>query len=105
VVLANGVRVAAASELGAGTPVALSLRPERAHIQARAATPPSEASSAVDGVVSTATYLGNALVYDVMLDWMEVEIRDENTPGRQRFGAGDEVTVSWRPDSVSVVPD
>ncbi len=105
VVLANGVRVAAVSELEAGTKVALSLRPERAHMQTRGATPPSESSSAVDGVVSTVTYLGNALVYQVMLDWMEVEIRDENAPGRQRFGPADEVTVSWRPDSVSVVVD
>ncbi len=105
VVLANGVRVAAASELDAGTKVALSLRPERAHIQARGAMPPSEASSSVDGVVSTVTYLGNALVYQVKLDWMEVEVRDENAPGRQRFGPAAEVTVSWRPDSVSVVAE
>jgi len=103
VVRANGARVVAASDLSAGTKVALSLRPERAHVQERGATPPSEASSAVDGVVSTVTYLGNALVYEVRLDWMEVEIRDENTPGARRFAPGEEVTVSWRPDSVSVV--
>ena len=105
VVLANGTRVHAASDLAAGTKVALSLRPERAHIQGRGATPPTEASSAVDGVVSFVTYLGNALVYLVKLDWMEVEIRDENTPGARRFSAGDDVTVSWRPDSVSVVAE
>ena len=105
VVLANGSRVAAASELAAGTKVALSLRPERAHVQERGLTPPAEASAAVDGVVATVTYLGNALVYQVRLDWMEVEIRDENRPGARRFAAGEEVTVSWRPDSVSVVAE
>jgi len=61
------------------------------------------AASSVDGIVSFVTYLGNALVYRVKLDWMEIEVRDENAPGAARFAIGDDVTVTWDADAVAVV--
>ena len=59
----------------------------------------------VDGVVGRMTYLGNARVYTVKLDWMEVEVREENRPGAELHAPGAEVTVSWDPQAISVVAD
>ena len=100
--LANGARVLAASDIAAGTSVAVSLRPERAHIAPRdtAGTHPS-----VEGVVDRVTYLGNARVYTVKLDWMEVEVREENRPGADLHEPGLAVSVWWDPGSVWVVSD
>jgi len=102
VCLANGARVQAASDIAAGTSVAVSLRPERAHIAPRdaAGTHPS-----VEGVVDRVTYLGNARVYTVKLDWMEVEVREENRPGADLHEPGLAVSVWWDPGSVWVVTD
>ena len=100
VCLANGVRVAAASDITAGTAVAVSLRPERAHIVGRGA---AGDRPSIDGVVDRMTYLGNARVYHVRLDWMDVEVREENRPGAPLHEPGTEITVSWDPGAVSVV--
>jgi hypothetical protein len=51
------------------------------------------------------TYLGNALIYTIALDWMQLDVRGENRPHDERLDLGDEVTVSWEPGSVSVVRD
>ena len=105
VCLANGARVAVPTAgLAAGTKVALSLRPERAALSP-AADGPAIAGSAVMGTVAGVTYLGNALVYRVALDWMEIEVREDNRPASNRFGAGDQVSVSWPNDAVSVVTE
>ncbi|HAI63628.1 MAG TPA: spermidine/putrescine ABC transporter ATP-binding protein, partial [Acidimicrobiaceae bacterium] len=102
VCLANGARVAASSDHGVGAKVALSLRPERAQLSARGSAP---SGPSVDGVVGRMTYLGNARVYTVKLDWMEVEVREENRPGAELYAPGAEVTVSWDPQAISVVAD
>jgi ABC-type Fe3+/spermidine/putrescine transport system ATPase subunit len=59
----------------------------------------------VDGVVKSITYLGNAIVYHVGLDWMELEVREENRPDAHRLDVGDEVTVSWDDRAVAVVSE
>jgi len=48
-------------------------------------------------------YLGNALVYTVVLDWVRLEVRRGNQPGGYRPHAGDDVAVSWTLDAISVV--
>ena len=101
VCLANGARVVAASDHAAGTAVAVSVRPERARISARGGA--GDGTTSIDGVVDRMTYLGNARVYTVRLDWMEVEVREENRPGASLHAPGTEVTVSWDPSAVSVV--
>ena len=103
VCLANGARVQASSPQPVGTAVAVSLRPERAHLKPRGDVASGHAS--VDGVVERVTYLGNARVYTVRLDWMEVEVREENRPGADFHEPGTEITVSWDPRAVSVVAD
>lgn len=101
VCLANGARIPASSTLPAGTAVAVSLRPERAQLHRRGAAP--ENSPSVDGRLEGVTYLGNALVYTVALDWMTVEVRAENSKSAGIAAVGDDVSVSWHPDAVSVV--
>lgn len=102
VCLANGARVAAPSSFPAGTSVAVSLRPERAHIEAQGT---AGDRPFVDGIVDRVTYLGNARVYTVRLDWMEIEIREENRPGAAMHEPETPVAVCWDTDAVWVVSD
>jgi spermidine/putrescine transport system ATP-binding protein len=103
VCLANGTRIPGESDLAAGTKVAVSLRPERASIDRVGSAP--EGRPSIDGRIDEITYLGNALVHFVALDWMRLEVRSENHPGMVTPAVGEEVTVSWEPGSVSVVED
>jgi len=103
VCLANGARVAAKSAHAVGTSVAVILRPERAAVGPRGGS--SAGRSSVDGIIRMVTYLGNSIVYRVGLDWMEIDVREENKPGAARYDVGDEVGVTWREDAVAVVAD
>ena len=103
VCLANGARIPAASNHPAGTKVAVSLRPERARLHGPGDGPDGHPS--VDGRLAGVTYLGNALVHTVALDWMTIEVRAENATERPGAQVGDDVTVSWNPAAVSVVTD
>jgi spermidine/putrescine transport system ATP-binding protein len=103
VCLHNGARIPVRSDLSPGTTVAVSLRPERASLTPIGRRPDNRPS--VDGRLKQVTYLGNALVYTVALDWMELEVRTENTPEIRRMQIGDEVTVSWDPGAVSLVSE
>jgi len=102
VCLANGSRLAVASELAPGTRVSVILRPERALLSRPGSAPPGQT---VEGVVQSATYLGNALVYRVALDWMEIDVRLENLPSVDRFDVGDHVSLSWHDDAVALVTE
>ena len=100
VCLTNGTRVAATSSFPSGTAVAVCLRPERA----RLIDPDGEeTTSRIDGTIDTVTYIGNARVYGVRLDWMEVRVREANQPGSTPRQPGDRVSVVWDVDAVTVV--
>ena len=101
VCLANGARVRAKSSFPVGEKVAVSLRPERAQIAQR--DDAVDGGSAVDGVVESVTYLGNARVYGIKLDWMDLEVREENRPGATLHEPGSQVTIAWDSEAVSVV--
>jgi len=103
VCLSNGARVPAASNLAAGAKVAVSVRPERTYMHARGGAP--EGRPTLDGRLTDVTYLGNALVYTVALDWMTIEVRSEATHEPPVAGIGDDVTVSWESGAVSVVTE
>ena len=103
VCLANGARVPLATGLAKGTDVSVILRPERAAITERSEAPTGR--SAVDGVIEGVTYLGNAIVYRVAIDWMEIDVREENRPDARRHERGDEITVSWDDRAVAVVAE
>lgn len=103
VILENGKYVKALNNFSAGTHVAVSLRPERAHIKPQGVY--EEGWSHVDGFVETVTYLGNSLVYGIKLDWMYLEVREENRPGTDFHQPGTQITVSWDPEAISLVTD
>ena len=103
VTLANGVRIPASSKVAPGARVAVSLRPEQAILHRRGRAPRHHTS--VDGRIDQITYLGNALVYKVSFEWMQIDVRAENRPGVGLASVGDEVTVSWEPTAVAVVQD
>ncbi len=103
VILENGKYVKALNDFSAGTHVAVSLRPERAHIKPQGVY--EEGWSHVDGFVETVTYLGNSLVYGIKLDWMYLEVREENRPGTDFHQPGTQITVSWDPEAISLVTD
>ena len=103
VCLANGARIPATSSFAPGTAVAVCLRPERASLHAEGRHDGTNPS--IGGKLEQVTYLGNALVYTVALDWMRLTVRTENRPGQDGPAVGDAVTISWEPDAVTVVAD
>ena len=105
IVLGNGSKVAAPSNYAAGTAVAMSLRPEAISIGPRGSVPSERQSDSLDGVVSTAVYLGHAVDYHVSVDWIDLEVRAPAIGSHGRFGPGDEVSVWWDRSSNWVVAD
>lgn len=103
VTLANGIRIPAASQVAPGTRVNVSLRPEQAILHRLGGAPRRHTS--VDGRIEQITYQGNALIYTVVFEWINMDVRVENRPGAQHAGVGDEVTVSWEPTAMTVVED
>lgn len=101
VMLSNGMRVAAASDHAVGTKVAVSLRPEQALLSPRGGSPAGWPS--LDGVLRESTYVGNALVHSVAVDWITIEVRTPYRSTEKPMQVGDEVSVSWEPDGVTVV--
>ena len=100
--LANGARIEAETSLPAGSEVSVSLRPERARLQ-----PPGTAAAegaSLEGTVRDITYLGHAVVYEVAVGEMSVEVRVEGETG-QPFAPGDDVTISWDHGAAAVVAD
>lgn len=101
--LTNGKRLAIDTDLASGTTVVAILRPERARLQQLDATDmPATTSPFVDGVVDTVTYVGNAIIYGVALDWMRLDVRVENTAA-ERFEPGDSVRAVWPTGAITLV--
>jgi spermidine/putrescine transport system ATP-binding protein len=105
IVLANGSKVLCPNPHPVGTKVAMSLRPESIRIGTRADVPPADRGTSLDGLVSSQSYLGHSLLYQVKVDWMTLEVRSETVPAERRFEPGDEVAVWWDRTADWVVPD
>lgn len=101
--LTDGSRIPAGSSHPPGTAVAVSLRPERAELHPKGAAPAGRPS--VDGRLDGVVFLGNALVHTVTVDGAVLEVRSQSHGADRATAVGDEVTVSWRPDAVTVVTD
>ena len=104
--LDSGAVVAAETDLAAGTPAALSVRPEQVRLHRRGEAPSGAPS--LDGVIGDATYLGHAVVYTVSIGApgegvSTITARAET--GSATLGAGEPVSASWAADSTSVVAD
>ncbi|NNE73643.1 MAG: ABC transporter ATP-binding protein [Acidimicrobiales bacterium] len=105
IVLTNGTKVKAPNPHPAGTSVAMSLRPESIEIGRPGTVPTEYEPTSLPGVVKSVTYLGHALVYDVGVDWIDLEVRTENVPAEQRFTVGDDVAIWWDRHADWVVPN
>lgn len=105
IVLANGTKIKALCPHEAGTKVAMSLRPEAISIGTPDAVPAEFANTSLTGTVASSTYLGHSLVYDVKVDWIDLEIRSNTIAPEDRFQPGDDVSVWWDRTSDWVVAD
>ncbi len=104
VCLANGVRVEAPTRRATpGTAVSVSLRPESATLHRRGNSPVDV--PCLDGELTAITYLGNALVSTVALDWMTVEVRMENRADLDHLTVGAAVSITWAAGALAVVGD
>ncbi len=104
VCLRNGDRLEIATDLEVGRDVAIAVRPERITLTSGTDVPDDD-PHCLAGKVSRVTFMGNALVYDVVFDWLTISVRHENTQGVKRFAAGDAVVASWDETAAAVVPD
>jgi spermidine/putrescine transport system ATP-binding protein len=96
--LPNDVEVSTPTQADAGTPVTLTLRPERLYLFG-IDEPGSGETNRLDGVVNRRVYLGNSLFYEVDVGFDLLRVRHENTPGMAVFDSGDRVAIHWRPGS------
>ncbi len=103
IVLANGDRLRLATTQASGTSVGVAVRPERITIDPPGHERPDRHH--LNGWVSQATYVGNAIVYEIGVDWIQLEVRAANDASRPRYGVGDPVVVSFATEHASVVED
>jgi spermidine/putrescine transport system ATP-binding protein len=106
--LADGSILRVPNALAAGTGVTIAIRPEQIGLR-RPDVPQDPALDVVYGHVVHATFLGNAILYEVESEGGEpavrIRIRQGNAPGVEHFGVGDRVRVRWAPTSATVLDD
>ncbi|WP_428119663.1 ABC transporter ATP-binding protein [Candidatus Poriferisodalis sp.] len=104
-----GAVVAAQSNLAAGTPATLSVRPEQVRLHRLGEAPAG--APCLDGVILDVTYLGHAFVYTVSIGAAAGTSNDATTvtarveTGEAAQAAGEPVSVSWAPATTTVVAD
>jgi spermidine/putrescine transport system ATP-binding protein len=103
VALVNGDRLRLATTHPAGTSVGVAVRPERIGIHRPGTAPPGR--HALHGTVGRVTYVGNAVVYLVSIDWIELEVRCANDGPHDRYEVGDQAEVTFASEHASVVED
>lgn len=102
VVLTNGDRLELSATHAPGTTVGVAVRPERVRIDQPGTV---TGRHHLDGKVARVTYVGNAVVYAVNVDWIELEVRASNDAPHDRHEVGDPVTVSFASEHATVVED
>ncbi|MXV86195.1 MAG: ABC transporter ATP-binding protein [Acidimicrobiales bacterium] len=112
--LDSGAVVAVETDLAAGTPAALSVRPEQVRLHGRGEAP--DGAPSLDGVILDATYLGHAFVYTVAIGpaagagttsggERTATITARAETGSAALTAGEPVSVAWSPATTTVVTD
>jgi spermidine/putrescine transport system ATP-binding protein len=106
--LGDGAILRVPNSLPAGTDVTIAIRPEQIGLR-RPDVPQDPALDVVYGRVRHATFLGNAILYEVQSDGgdpaVRIRIRQGNAPGVEHFGVGERVRVRWVPTSATVLED
>ena len=112
--LDSGAVVAVETDLAAGTPAALSVRPEQVRLHGRGEAP--DGAPSLDGVILDATYLGHAFVYTVAIGpaagagttsggERTATITARAETGSAALAAGEPVSVAWSPATTTVITD
>ncbi|MBU1226373.1 MAG: ABC transporter ATP-binding protein [Actinobacteria bacterium] len=103
VTLPDGSTVRAGTHSAVGTPVTLTLRPEKILLEA-AGTAPGDWNT-MEGTVKRRMYYGDSLYYEIDFGYTVVDARQENRPRIQRFSVGDRVTVLFDPAAAEALTE
>jgi spermidine/putrescine transport system ATP-binding protein len=105
--LADGSVIRVVSGRDAGATVTIAIRPEKLGLRLHDAERDARLD-AIHGNVTRVTFMGNAIVYEVVADGdgsLRMTVRQGNTPGIEHYGHGERVRVRWAPDSAAVLDD
>ena len=103
--LGNGVEVGIPEGHPSSGRVTLALRPERLGLH-QSGEAPGEGRNQVRAKITRRTYYGDVYFYDVDAGLGDLlEVKEENRPDVGTHEVGDEVVVSWRPESANLVSD
>jgi spermidine/putrescine transport system ATP-binding protein len=106
--LADGSLLRVPNSRAADADVTVAIRPEQIGLR-RPDVAPDPTLDVVYGHVVQATFLGNAILYEVASEGgnpgVRIRIRQGNAPGVEHFGVGDRVRVRWAPTSATVLDD
>jgi spermidine/putrescine transport system ATP-binding protein len=103
--LAGGEVVRAQTNSAAGTPVTLTVRPEKLHLYGDVSEAP-EGRNAIAGSVTRRTFYGESLYYEVDLgESGSFTVRVENIPSMRRWGVGDDVIVDFHPEAARALAE
>jgi spermidine/putrescine transport system ATP-binding protein len=103
--LAGGEIVRAQTNSAVGTPVTLTVRPEKLHLYGDRSEVP-EGRNAVAGSVTRRTFYGESRSYEVNLGASGVfDVRVENVPSQRRWEVGDSVVVDFHPEAARALAE
>ena len=103
--LAGGEIVQSKTDASPGTPVTLSLRPEKLHLFADVSEVPSD-RNILKGSVARRTFYGESMYYEVDIGASgSFDVRVENLPVMRRWEVGDEVVVDFHPESATALAE
>jgi spermidine/putrescine transport system ATP-binding protein len=88
-----------------GTPVTLTVRPEKLHIYSAASEAPPD-RNALKGSIVRQTFFGESLVYEVQISPSDtIEVRVENIPSIRRWSVGDQVIIDFHPEAAMALTE
>jgi spermidine/putrescine transport system ATP-binding protein len=100
--LPTGTLVRAETHSAPGTPVTLTLRPEKVYLYPTD-HPPADTHNAVPGTVRRRVYMGSVIRYLVDLGFDTITVAHENAPGLHVFAEGDPVLTLFDQSSASAL--
>ena len=88
-----------------GTPVTLTVRPEKLHIYSAASEAPPD-RNALKGSIVRQTFFGESLGYEVQISPSDtIEVRVENIPSIRRWSVGDQVIIDFHPEAAMALTE
>lgn len=88
-----------------GTPVTLTVRPEKLHIYSATSEAPPD-RNALKGSIVRQTFFGESLGYEVQISPSDtIEVRVENIPSIRRWSVGDQVIIDFHPEAAMALTE